>query len=520
MEGTLDETPVPEVVQSFTASGKSGVLHLSRGSTTKRIYFQNGAIVFASSDDNEERLGERLVRAGALKRSELDLACRVLESSHLRLGATLVEMGYLSTDELDRRVKEQITSIVHSLFPWESGVFRAEIRDRPVPPDLERSDLSTAWLLMEGVRRIEDFSTIRRGLGDLEGPLSYALDPTKLQSVLDLTPAEGFVLSRVDGATSSGEIAKLSPLGEEETLRCVYALVAAGILEVRGAARPALPDSPPQEPELSPEALRFLERMREKQRAAAGNTLYELLDVDPTAAPDAIKAAFFQLAKRLHPDHRSGLKLDDADGVLDDLYLRVKDAYEILSSETERRRYDFGLSLKTEREARAQETAAANPAPKGRSQPQPPAPDPDAKRTFTTRQTARIHFGNGERYFGDGRYHEAIEELRTAVRLDPSRAEYHRALGLALSKNPKWRKQAEDALSKALELNRFDADSYVGLGELYHEGGLETRARKMFEEALALDPDNVHALERLASGRPGSSTFGKLRGMMNRSRGQ
>jgi curved DNA-binding protein CbpA len=232
-----------------------------------------------------------------------------------------------------------------------------------------------------------------------------------------------------------------------------------------------------------------------------GGTLYELLEVDPTAAPDTIKAAFFQLAKRLHPDHRSGLKLDDADGVLDDLYLRVKDAYEILSSETERRRYDFVLSLKTEREARAQETAAANPAPKGRSQPAPPVPAPDAKKTFTTLQTARIHFGNGERYFGDGRYHEAIEELRTAVRLDPSRAEYHRALGLALSKNPKWRKQAEDALSKALELNRFDADSYVGLGELYHEGGLETRARKMFEEALALDP-SVHALERLASGRP------------------
>jgi lipoprotein NlpI len=59
----------------------------------------------------------------------------------------------------------------------------------------------------------------------------------------------------------------------------------------------------------------------------------------------------------------------------------------------------------------------------------------------------------------------------------------------------------------------------VGLGELYHECGLETRARKMFEEALALDPDNVHALERLGSGHGDSSAFGRLKGMMNRSRG-
>ncbi len=518
MEGTLDETPVPEVVQSFTASGKSGVLHLSRGSTTKRIYFKDGAIVFASSDDSEERLGERLVRAGALKRSELELACRVLASSSLRLGATLVEMGYLSSDELDRRVKEQITSIVHSLFPWESGVYRTEIKELPVAPDLECSDLSTTRILMEGVRQIEDFATIKRGLGHLEGPLSYALDPTKLQSDVELTPAEGFVLSRVDGATSAGEIAKLSPMGEEQTLRCVYALIAAGILAVRGDARRETPQMSAEEPERSPEALRFLQEMREKQRISSEATLYELLEVEPTAAPESIKAAYLRLAKRLHPDHRAGLKIEDPEGVLDGLYLRVKDAYEVLCSDTERRRYDFGLSQKAERHARVQETAAANPAPRGR--PGPVAPEPAPGKTFTSSQTARIHFGNGERFFGDGRYHEAIEELRTAVRLDPLKADYHRTLGKALAKNPKWRKQAEDAFSKALEINRFDAESYMGLGELYLEGGLETRAKKMFEEAIAMDPDNVRALSRLASSRPESSTFGKLKEMMKRSRGQ
>src|SRR3989304_4698068 len=76
MEGTLDEIPVPEVVQNFTASGKSGVLHLSRGSTPTRIYFKDGASVFARPDDTEERLGERLGRAGGPQRSEPGLASR------------------------------------------------------------------------------------------------------------------------------------------------------------------------------------------------------------------------------------------------------------------------------------------------------------------------------------------------------------------------------------------------------------------------------------------------------------
>ncbi|MGH9334839.1 MAG: DUF4388 domain-containing protein, partial [Vicinamibacteria bacterium] len=307
MEGTLDQTPLPDVLQSLCASGKSGVLHLSKGNTTKRVYFKAGAIVFASSDESEERLGERLVRAGTIKRTDLELACRVTERSRLRLGATLVEMGYLSPDELDARVKEQVSSIIHSVLPWKSGAYRTELNEEPVEPDLARGDLSTPALLLEGVRLIDDHEKVLRGIGDLDGPLSYAFHPTKLYTNLHLTPSEGFVLSRVDGATSAGEIAKLSPLGEEETLRCVYALVAAGLLEVRRREK-AAPGPEVSASKSSPEAVRFMEEMRERNRRAPELTLYELLDVEPSAVLEAIKAAYFRLAKRLHPDHRTGLK--------------------------------------------------------------------------------------------------------------------------------------------------------------------------------------------------------------------
>lgn len=361
----------------------------------------------------------------------------------------------------------------------------------------------TVNLLVEGVRRLTDADAIRRGIGDVEAPLSYASDPSKLGGDVLLTPEEGFVLSRVDGVTSAQEIAKLSPMGEVETLRCIYTLLVAGLLRA--------PDGREEAPRqgLSPEAERFIVEMREKLRQSGEVTLYRLLEVEPSATPEAIRAAYFRLAKRLHPDHRAGLKIEDPDGVYDDLYLKIKNAYEVLSSETGRRRYDFSLQQNEEKLRTA--SASAEPAPKGESAREaPPA------KTFTAAQSARIHFGNGERYFAEGRYHEAIEEMRAAIRIDPSKPEYHRLLGTALAKNPKWRKRAEEHFRKALEIDRFDAASYVELGDLYEAGGLSTRAHKMYEEASAIDPDNARAREKLSSRHADLSRLSKLKGMFGR----
>jgi len=61
--------------------------------------------------------------------------------------------------------------------------------------------------------------------------------------------------------------------------------------------------------------------------------LYEILGVKPTAADEAIKRAYRRLVKRYHPDvnkHR-GAK---------EMFLEVKEAYEVLSNPLLRREYD------------------------------------------------------------------------------------------------------------------------------------------------------------------------------------
>ena len=68
-------------------------------------------------------------------------------------------------------------------------------------------------------------------------------------------------------------------------------------------------------------------------RSTMARDLYEVLGVKPTASPDAIKRAYRRLVKRYHPDVN---KLRGAK----EMFLEVKEAYEILSNGLLRREYD------------------------------------------------------------------------------------------------------------------------------------------------------------------------------------
>ncbi len=81
---------------------------------------------------------------------------------------------------------------------------------------------------------MDDPEVVRRALGDPKSMVSYAKNFSVVSPDFTLTPEESFVLSRVDGQSSTADILSISPLAEEETLRCLYALVCGGFLELGG----------------------------------------------------------------------------------------------------------------------------------------------------------------------------------------------------------------------------------------------------------------------------------------------
>ena len=62
VRGTIEATSLPALLRPLIRERKTGVLRLNRGTVTKTIYVSGGRLIFATSTDPDDRLGEMLLR--------------------------------------------------------------------------------------------------------------------------------------------------------------------------------------------------------------------------------------------------------------------------------------------------------------------------------------------------------------------------------------------------------------------------------------------------------------------------
>jgi len=503
VHGNLGQDRLPDIIHSLHDSRETGILGLSRAQLSKRIYFGAGTMIFANSSFRGDRLGEFLVRNGKMTHSILALASQKVADTGRRLGETFVSMGLMTETEMEVRVAEQILSIIYSLFPWDSGEYRFQEHAHPIAEELALK-LPTIPVILEGVRHIKDPEAIRRTLGDPKSLVSYARDFSMSSPDCTLTPQESFVLSRVDGQSSVADVLSISPLAEDETLRCLYALIAGGFLELGGKSRHLTPSSkridplgeeqvrskPPQKKsdaqtqELSAEEQWIRDDILAKRSSVTTGTLYDWLEVRRGADTDAFKKAYLTMVKRYHPDRLHSPRLSYLRSDLELILSKVTEAYKTLSDPVNRRRFDN--SLRTEA-ARGEDRSP-------RSFPSKP---PESSSATSLKHIAARYHREAKKHFADDRFHETIELMEEAVRFDAGKPQYHKLLASALAKNPNWRRRAEEHFQAALELSPCDVECLVGLGELYDAAGMASRAKTMFAQALELDPDNPTIKVRL-----------------------
>ncbi len=515
MQGSLERDHLPQIIRSLNHEHESGILQVSRDYIKKRIYFGNGTMIFANSDYRADRLGEFLVRRGEMTPSHFELASTKVTETGQRFGASLVSMGVMTENEMLDKVREQVVAIIFSMFPWHHGDYRFMPKDHPVAEDLAVK-LPTSPIILEGVRRMNNPATIRRALGDLNRIANHAKDPALLSEDVGLTPEEAFVLSRVDGQSSIADIVSISPIGDDDTLRCIYALMSSGFLDIGLKSRELIPSQKKisvveqifdmsgskkkeetlQTAELSSEERWIRDDIVAKHSSMGSGNYYDWLEVRRTASSEEIKESYQSIIKKYHPDRLRSPRLKDHSRQLEDIISKATDAYRVLNDSLGRRRYDSSLRYE---------------APRGEisNVEQPSSREADA--VAGMKGTAEHLFMEAKRCFANEDYHVTVELMEEAVRLDPSKAGYYSLLALAQSRNPNWKDRAEENFQIALGRDPCDIAALVGLGELYVASGKRGRAISMFSQALALDPNNED-LQRRMGDRSRKASWKKMLG--------
>lgn len=165
LRADVSSIPLPELLGMLHGLGRSGYLHFSYRDHAKGIFLHRGEVVFATSNQRVDRLGECLLRAGVLELDQLREAERCFTPGG-RFGKVLVERGFLTPRELWNGVKYQVEEIVRSLFAYPGGTVL--FWDGEVQPDnVVRLSLETRRLAAEGVQRSQE---LRKFLSVLEDP--------------------------------------------------------------------------------------------------------------------------------------------------------------------------------------------------------------------------------------------------------------------------------------------------------------------------------------------------------------
>lgn len=235
IEGPLRELGIHDVFQLLDLSRKTGTLRVTSElrDNDGTVLFEKGRIISAAIRSNPHRIGDLLVRSGRLTPDEMARA-QLLQrkGDKRRLGEILISLGLVTAKEIERQVRLQIEAVVFELMSWREGHFRFEegladdlMRDAVVP-------LSPETLLMEGARRIDEWSRIADRVPNLSVIPELSPADEDHPAMLDLLPQEWQVLSMIDGEHDLREIAATLAMSEFDVAKVVYGLVTTDVIRL------------------------------------------------------------------------------------------------------------------------------------------------------------------------------------------------------------------------------------------------------------------------------------------------
>jgi tetratricopeptide (TPR) repeat protein len=456
MPNRIIQYPVPLMLKKILKDQSSGELIVAGRNFTKNLYFIEGKLSFAKTTVIEERLGEVLFKIGKINRPQyMDISRLIVEHKQL-LGKTLVEQKILNQRDLFFALIYQLRTIATSTFALVSGEWNF-INKIPEIPDDSRFSVELPGIITEGTNKMGNVSYFKNKFY-YKAPKLSPID----HSVKDvLSPHELNFYKELNGFNNSTcqQILTNMKTSEDMFWRKITLFFLLGLVDFQEV-------KVDKEMDENIEAIIFLFEKLKSDR----EDYYQLLGLDNNAGVNEIKDAYFQYAKKYHPDRLSSAPDPDIKEKANFVFAEINKAYETLSNPDKKREYD----TKGYKEGSSQETIHENMVEK-----------------------ARLMYRKAKVLYLQKQFWEASSLMDEAVTLDSYKASYFLLLGMCQMNLPALRRRAADNLQKAIDLEQWNVEAITALGILFQTEKQPKRAEGFFRKALSINPDHSLARKKL-----------------------
>jgi len=509
LKGSLTTISIPKILQFFHTSGKVGVLALTNGKKKVHLHFDDGKLVFLTSNYFPEMsIGEYFVKNKIITNDVNQQSKQEIKKTRQKQGTWLMDHGHITPHQLYGALNEQAKQKLFTIFDWHEGeyIFReGEIVDQ----EDQVLDLNLAAIIYEGIRDRLDMQKMPREFkGRKESLIFKRTDAPCSANELPLSPTENRMYTQlITGKYSLRQVAHASKMKPKQAYKVLFALHMLGLIgfpEAVGMTKPGKKDI---------KELKKPEKSRKKKKTE------DALSVE--ISDDVIKEAMASVDRiKQEVSHEEEFR-DPSYGIEDDDVARLTKAAAQEPMPEEDPSFDpsYGLGRQVAKPAAAttpadisEDFSLGDKTPWGKTaQTQPVAPPPEPQEPEEPQEDADqgpdldamtpeelLEFGQD--LIIDLEYLQAREVLEKAHELDPDFIDVYPLLGWAIfntEHGPDKRNESEQLVKKALKARPNMWQAYLYLGKIYRNLGEDDFAELHFVKALEYNIDCEEARDEI-----------------------
>ncbi len=355
--GNFRNTPFAHILVYLKNKALHGTLKIREEAHEILIYFRDGQPARVSSTEPGKRLGEVLVEMGKLSTTQLQESLAEMQQTGELHGQALVRLGFVDGATLVAGITEQMTQKMLVAFEFSEGEYAFyEGADLIPRGPSELINLNTWALLMAGIRKYGPELNLSPWLSSLKEKSFFLSDVGQLREFHFNSGERMLCRKLLESPQDLMSLRKWDAVDRNVVVGTLYVLLIARILKVIlpeqvEETRSMMPSEtleslPPQSVQMSwpAEIQTMRDEIQTRAALVSSQTYYEILGVESDASTAEIRKAFFRLAKSYHPDRAAKPGVEDLRETLAYLFANLSEAQNTLIDIDARESYDASLA--------------------------------------------------------------------------------------------------------------------------------------------------------------------------------